>query len=208
MVRRSTWIVLIVLVLLVASAWFFTRYQANKADTAPTDTPIPTAQKVYNLTNMEVVGLTVSDNSGNKIDLYRDSSTASKWAIKAVPTEQADTVQIETVVSQLLGIQVLNALTESPPLGAVGLANPTHTITITASDGSQTSMYVGTLSPIGSGYFVRLGSGPIVIVDNIILDDVLKLLKNPPLLATTTPEIPVNETGTSVAPISTGAPTP
>jgi hypothetical protein len=207
MVRRSTWILLIVFGVLVLFAWLFQRYQSNKTDSTATATPTALPVKLYSLTSAEINRINITNSAGKNIELYRDPG-ASKWAIKDVPVDQADSSQIESLNSQLLSTQVQNTLTQSVSLDSFGLATPAYTITLTTMDGTQVVTYVGALTAIKSGYYLRMDSGPIVIVNNVILDDVLNLLKKPPLLITATPEVTVTETGTPIAPTAQSTPTP
>ena len=141
------------------------------------------------------------------IDFTRDPGSTN-WVIKDLPAEQADSFQIESVSSQLLSLPAIDTLTQSPPLDSIGLANPAYTITMVTADGKQIVTYVGSLSAIGTGYYIRIDSGPVVIVDNVSMDDVLKLLNEPPVLATATPEVTVTETGTPIAPAAQPTSTP
>jgi hypothetical protein len=203
MVRRTTWILLVVFGVLVLFAWLFQRYQANKAADAATVTPIATAETLFDLTDTTVVEINISSNSGESIDFIRDPASKN-WVIKDLPADQADSFQIESVSKQLLSLQIMESLPQPPPLDSIGLANPAYTITIQTADGRQIVTYVGSLSAIGTGYYLQVDSRPIIIVDNVIMDDVLKLLTEPPVLTTATPEV----TGTPIAPVSLNTPTP
>jgi hypothetical protein len=207
MVRRSTWILLIVFGLLVLFAWLFQRSQANKSNNTATATPTAVPTKLYNLTNAELSNITIADSAGKNIELYRDPVT-SNWAIKDVPVDQADSNQIDSLSTQLLSLQVQDTLTQTVALDSYGLAIPAYTITLTTTDSSQVVTYVGALTAIKSGYYLRIDSGPVVIVNNVTVDDVLSLLKKPPLLATATPEVTVTETSTPSAPAAQPSSTP
>jgi len=207
MVRRPTWILLVVFAILVGFAWFFQRYQANKADNAATTTPTTSPANLYDLTNIQVDEINITDNAGDKIDLYRDSGS-SNWAITDVPVDQADSFKIESISTQLLSLKIKETLTQTPPLDSIGLVTPAYTITMATSDGMQIITYVGTQTAIGSGYYVRVDSGQVVIVDKVVMDDVLNLLKNPPLLPTATPDVSALETASPIEPGSQATPTP
>lgn len=199
MVRRSTWIVLVILAILVGFTWFFQRYQANKAADTATPTPTTNPVNVYNLVSTQLKEINITDNSGDKIDLYRDPGS-SNWAIRAVPVDQADSFKIESISAQLLALKVKVALTQSPSLDSVGLATPTYTITMTTSDSTQAVTYVGSQNAIGNGYYTRVDSGQVFIADKVVMDDILGLLKNPPLLPTATPEVTSTETASPTEP--------
>lgn len=188
MLRRSTLILLIVFILLAVFAYLFQRYQTQKAEGAATATPTSAPVKVYTLGGTQVDEIKISEAAGKEIDLYRDSAT-SKWAIADVPVDQADSAQIEAVSTQLLDLQVQETLTQTVPLEAIGLVTPAYTITFTTTDGAQIVTNIGSLTPTGNGYYIRLDSNPVIIVDKVALDDILHLLSNPPLLPTPTPKV-------------------
>jgi hypothetical protein len=193
MVRRSTWILLLILALLIGFAWLFQHYQADKADNAATATPTVTLNDVFTLDSTQVKDIKIADSSGNSFEVYRDSAS-NQWAITDVPVDNADSFQIDSISGQLFALQALDTLTDTPPLDSIGLVTPAYTITITTSDGAQLITYVGSQTPIGSGYYFRVDSGPVVIVDKVVMDDVINLLSNPPLLPTPTPEVTPVET--------------
>jgi hypothetical protein len=207
MVRRPTWILLFVFALLVGFAWLFQRYQTNKAENATTATPTVAPVKLYDLTDTQVNEINIAASGGDKIDLYRDQGS-SNWVIADVPVDQADSVQIESVSKQLLSLQVQDTLTQSPPLDSIGLVVPSYTITITTTDGSQLVTYVGTQNALGDSYYVRVDSGQVLLVDKVVMDDVLNLLTNPPLLPTATPEVIPIETVTPIESGDQATPTP
>jgi Domain of unknown function (DUF4340) len=207
MVRRSTWILLGVFVVLVGLAWLFQRYQANKATDVATATPTVTPVKLYALTSTQVNEINIAASTGDKIDLYRDPAS-SNWAIANLPADQADSVQIESINEQLLSLSVQDTLTESLPLDSVGLVTPAYTISMTTTDGTQLVTYVGSQNAVGDSYYARVDSGQVVLVRKVELDTVLNLLKNPPLLPTPTPEVTASQISTPVEPVSLGTPTP
>jgi hypothetical protein len=207
MVRKSTWIVLIVFVFVAGFAWLFQRYQATKADINVTSTPTTPVAYLYDLTNNEIDEIKISDQSGNSIDLYHDP-VLSKWAIADVPPDQADSFQIESVSAQLFSLQAQDTLSELPPLDSIGLSTPAYTITMTTTGKSEINTYIGTETAIGSGYYIRVDTGPIVIVEKTVMDNILDLLKNPPILPTATPEVTSTLTPTPMELENQVTPTP
>ncbi len=207
MVRRSTWILLVMFIVLATAVYLFQRYQAQKTDNTATATPTATPVKVYNLNGAQVENIKLSDSSGNALDLYKDQAS-SKWAISGVPVEKADSFQIESISAQLFDLQAQETFTQTPPLDSIGLITPTYTITMTTTGGSQTITSVGSQTPTGSGYYIRVNSGQVIIVDKLIMDDILHLLSNPPLLTTPTPEVTPTETTLPTDSGTKGTPTP
>lgn len=207
MVRRPTWILLGLFALLVGFAWLFQRYQTNKTNNIATATPTTAAQKLYGISDAQLNDVKVSAVSGGGIELYRDPGS-SNWAIMDVPVDQANSTLIENLIKQLLAIPVKESLSQTTPLDAVGLGSPAYSITMTTTDTTIVVTEIGTLNAIGDGYYVRIDSGQVMLVGKTVVDDVIALLTNPPLLPTATPE--VTPTGT-VTPIGAGdqsTPTP
>jgi hypothetical protein len=202
MVRRSTWILLVILAILVGFTWLFQRNLANKTDITATATPTITTVNIYDLTGKQVNQVDLSDSAGDKVVFDRNAESG-QWSIANTPVEQADSFQIESNLSQLFALTAQETLTQTPPLDSIGLVTPAYTISMTTSDGAIINTNVGLITPIGSGYYLRVNSGPIIIVDKVVMDDVLNMINNPPLIATPTPEITATET---VSPMDTGIP--
>ena len=207
MVRRSTWILLAVFALLVVFAWLFQRSQTKKAESEPTATPVAVQNDIYNLSGRLVTQIKIADSSGNKIGFYREDAN-STWAISDVAANEADAFKIESVSAQLLALQAQSYLDTTPAMDSVGLITPTYTITMTTSDGGQLITYVGDLTPIGTGYYVRVGTGPVLVVAKVEIEGIVDLLKNPPLLSTPTPEVTETETPEPAGTESPVTPTP
>jgi hypothetical protein len=207
MVRRSTWIVLGIFVILIGFTVVFQRYQANKAGNSATATPTTPPVYLNNLGESEIKDIKIADNTGSYIDLYRDPAS-SNWAIEGVPAEQADSAKIQSISDELASLQVQETLTETISLASVGLETPAYTITLTTSNDSQSVTYVGTQTAIGSGYYVRENDGQIMIVDKSSLDNILNLLKEPPLMPTASPQVTPTGTISPTAPVNQETPTP
>ncbi len=195
MVRRSTWIMVVVFVLAGGFVFAYQRFQANKTVNAPSETPTIIPEKLYSMPIADVDKINIADNSGESITLYRNPDTAA-WVIAEYPIDKVNSTQIKSTNAQLLAISVKETLPDTTPLSAVGLDSPAYTITMTTMEGTLVITYVGSPTPTGSGYYVRIGTGPVVIVDKTIMEAVVDMVKNPPLLSTPTPE--VTETGTVV----------
>jgi hypothetical protein len=207
MVRRSTLILLVVFIILVGFAWILQHTQTNKQEAAATMTPTTTAAYLYNLNGRQVDDVNITDISGNQVEFYLDT-TSGNWAIRDLPIEQADSFQIESKTAQLLALQAVETLVQPPPLDSIGLGTPIYTITMTTADGGQWITNVGSVTAIGSGYYVKVGPDKIVIVDKVVMDDVLSLLTNPPLLPTATPEVVITDPVSPTESIFIGTPTP
>ncbi len=207
MVRRSTWLVLGVFVVLAAFAVIFQRYQTNKAQNLPTATPTNEPTYVFNLSSAQVNDILISDSSGKTLDIYRILAS-SDWAIKDIPVEQIDNAQLKVVIDQLLSLSVDQILAQIPPLDSMGLITPAYTITLTTADGTKSFAYIGSKIAIGTGYYVHLNDGHVAVVSNVVIDEIINILTNPPLVPTATPEMTPTETVVPTQTVTTATPTP
>jgi Domain of unknown function (DUF4340) len=207
MVRRSTFIVLLIFAFLVGFAILFQRYQANKTANLATVTPTVAPVYLFSLGDAQIDDIKIVGNSGKKIDLYRDPLT-SKWAITDISPDQADSSKIDSISSQLRSMQIQETITQTVPPATIGLETPSYTITLTTSLGTQFVSSVGIKTAIGSGYYIRDTNGKVAIVATTPLDSILQLVDSPPLLPTATPEATLTETIVPVVPTSQATPTP
>jgi hypothetical protein len=200
MVRRSTWILLAVFVLLVGFAWLFQRYQTKKVENLSTATPTVAAVSVFNINGTQVDLVDISDSSGGKVEFKLKPET-NQWSLADEPSDQVDSFLIGSNLAQLFAITAQETITQTIPLDAIGLAFPTFTIKLTTTDGEIIQMYIGSVTPVGEGFYVRVDSGPIIIVDKAVMDGVIDMFLSPPLIATFTPEI---STPVTVLPANSG----
>ena len=207
MVRRNTWIMLGIFVLAGVFVVVFQHFQGQKTKDVATQTPTATPEKLYSITLAGVDRITVADNTGESITTYRDPDTI-QWVIAGIPVETVDSAKIQMNVTQLLELPVKETLAQDVALDAVGLATPAYTLTMTTMDGAQVITYIGNVVPSGNGYYLRVDTGPVMIVDINVIQAVVGMVKNPPLLPTPTPQVTPTEMGTPLAPEVPVTPTP
>lgn len=201
MVKRPTWILLIVLAL-VSAAYFYLQERPLKATT-----PTPTAIKSSFLVTKDSGALTkihILDAQGNSLQMGRDAS--GNWTIMVgqSPTitqpelAAANQSQAEAAETQFFALSVLTTLEISPALDVIGLNPPAYTITLGFFGDTQKVLEVGSLTPTGSGYYVSL-EGKIYVISQSSINAVLGLLRNPPYAETPTisaTETPIPATAT------------
>jgi hypothetical protein len=207
MIRRSTWFIIAIFIILVGFTWFYKRNQTEKANITSTPAPTKALASIYNLQGKLVNEVTISNSKGDEIIFIHDPET-DQWSIANIPADQVDSFKIGSNLAQLLTIQAQETLTQTPPLDSIGLIVPAYTINIKSDGGEPVITYIGSITAIGNGYYIRVNSGSIAIVNKVVLEDALNMLTSPPLTITPTPEPTDQETR---APIDTGimlTPTP
>lgn len=205
MLRRSTWIVLGIFVLLIVGLFLWQRYGGTQEPLEPTAT-IPVTEMVFDFNNRTITRFSISGEEGDAIsfELNPDNNT---WIVVDQPIELADSAQIEAVTGDLTFLTVNTPLPAQPPLDAMGLKNPSYIITIKLSDGEEVVLNIGNQTATGTGYYVMVNKNPAVVVAKAALDSVINLLNNPPLVATSTPTV-TSTFETTEEQVETVTPTP
>jgi len=182
MIRRSTLVLIVVFAALAAGAFFWQRAQENQA---PTAAATPGNPPLFTFTG-KITGLRLERANGGVLELERDAQDA--WRLIYPKADDTDTATVESAMSQLITAQVLSSLEEGPSLEAAGLAPPVYRLLLNLDDGSQAVMNIGNANPTGSGYYVLVNQQGMKIVSKYSLESLLKLLDNPPILPTPSPE--------------------
>lgn len=180
MVRRNTWIVLVVLVGLIGFWFYLKQSKANQA-AAATPTAGPTA--LFDSSQGSPTDIRIENSSGDAVQIARDQN--GKWVLKAPTAADANQASAEAAATQVGALHVLSSVDLGPDV--IGLDKPSYTITVTYKDGQVHTLLVGSETPIQNGYYVQLDGGTKQVVDKAGLDALTGLLSKPPYLATLTP---------------------
>ncbi len=202
MIRRSTWITLIVFLVLAAAGYGAITYKNQRAKTHPT--PSPTPNDVITFTENDIVGVEI-DGKGRKVILQR-KDTKSPWqVVQPAPEgkERPDQQRISTAVFNITTLSAINSVPAGIDLNALGLLKPTYILKLRLANGKTWQAEIGKETPIGSGYYAR-ANGQLLVVEKYAVDSIASLLNKPPL-ATPTPTPTATPTYT---PTPASTPTP
>jgi len=196
MIRRSTWIILLVFFLLVALALYLQRNPISKS-TEATATASGWQSSLFDFDGTMVKAVSIVDAMGGKLLVVRNAE--GTWTL-VEPAQEGDAAAIQTAVNQLVALTTLSNLEALTEPGLLGLTPPSYILNIDLEDGTRHVLEVGQPTPIGSGYYVRVDQTELRVVGKYILDAIIKLVGEPPLAPTPTPTlIPVlEETATPV----------
>ena len=182
MIRRSTWIVLALLVVIVAAAVYLSK---NPPTPGGDETPAPTSDITYLFdteTGIPVSSIRIQDADGNQVEVNRGEEG---WKIDKPEAAEADQGMVEAAASQISVLRVLKTIEIEPK--EVGLDKPAITITIGFSDKNEYTLLIGAETPSGSAYYAKLKDGEIIILDRNGIDALKNLLTAPPYLETPVP---------------------
>lgn len=191
MIRRNTWILLAVFVVLLSVVIILQRTETPQIG-ASTELPavdLATPTPVKNLFEIpegdSILGLSIKGADGNQVEIQRPDATAD-WGL-VTPPGDPDLDRISQAVSQLGGIQISSSLPTELDLGVVGLSQPVYTLRVTLSSGKKLTAYIGDITISKTSYYARLAGGSPVVVGKYTIDQVVNLLTTPPFAPTPTP---------------------
>jgi len=201
MIKRSTWVMVVVLALLAGLAYYMRAVpdnfivQALTAGRTPTPTPfvesllIPREEGPAN-------AITVTGADGHRFTLKHEGSG---WMLSVDDKSpvMADQGQAERAADASLGIQLksVNVPVNLSDLTGFGLEKPTYTYEVTLANGNTLRFMIGATTVTGDGYYVQKEDNTVVVVNKYAIDPVLDMLKQPPYPPTATP-LPGLATGT------------
>lgn len=206
MVRRNTWIVLLIAIGLLAITLFWQRTkQSREGDEEVEVIPTQSSKSLITLGDSGVTGITIQDSDGNTVILERDAD--SLWGLVFPEAETTDSERVESALTQLLTVKSVASLSSSTPLQDLGLDNPNYRIVLQLENGGQIVINVGKATAINNGYYVLVSDRDraIYVAGKFNLDEIIGLLDTPPIAPTPSPTVEVTEDS---AQTGTATPTP
>jgi hypothetical protein len=193
MIRRPT-VVYIVLLLVLAGAYYYLNNREQPAEIELTVEPSSEVAQEYLFTAEEgtPTSIRIESKSGETVEVARGEDNA--WTLIQPVEAKADQGAAEAAASQVTTMPILDAVPDLDP-GIIGLDDPEYVLTMKFTGGGERTVDVGVITPTESGYYVR-ESDKIVIVSRSAIDALLGLLTNPPYLETPTPAPVTPEAGT------------
>ncbi len=209
MIRRSTWTLVAVFLVLVALAWW-ARQQKETAEAQVTPEPSPTAlpRLLPDLTPDAVVRIILEEpGTGRKVVLERLQVTptpepeAEATATPGAPEAQWTVVEpagaeapepwrINSALEGLVYAHVQATLAPDTDPATVGLAGPAQRIILITQNGDEIRLWIGVSTPLQNGYYLRVEGQPaIMAVGQYAIASFLEILNqlSPPQTPTMTP---------------------
>ena len=177
MIRRSTWIIFGIFILLIAIVLIWQRIQQNQQAQI---TPTAATSFLFDLGGKSITGIAISGPGGQTVSAKKDSD--GNWILEEPAGQPADIGRIDAAVGTASGLQVLSTLNKAGDLETLGLNPASYQIELTLNNGTQLHAFVGGLTPTQSGYNVFIEGQPLKIVERYSLEDVLTIFNDPPIL--------------------------
>jgi hypothetical protein len=177
MIRRSTWLVLLLFLVVLGGGLYFQKYQSeNQAQITPT------AQfKLFlaGIDKNQITGFSIESSSGQKFSAAKGQD--GNWSVAGFTAADTDLSGIDDMLTKITSLSVLAELSEAPEEDVIGLAPPVYVFKVTLQNGTQQTALLGTSTPTKSGYYARLEEGSPVVLGKYAVDNLLTFLEHPPI---------------------------
>jgi hypothetical protein len=207
MVKRSTWVMVVLLVLVAGLAYYMKTVPDNliqKALTAKNTPTVPTSLgTLISPADGPLNGISIASSDGHNVVIKREP-TGWTFSIETQAFTAADQAAAEQAASQAQGLRLTSGEIKpaTSDLSAFGLDKPAYTYTLILSSGKTVAFKLGKATVTDDGYYLQKEDGTIVAVDKYMTDTLINLLKQPPYKITPTPLF------TSTTELQTGTITP
>ena len=193
MVKRSTWVMVVLLALVAGLAYYMQTVPDNLIQKIMTARNTPTVATTSPGTLISPAdgplnGINIASTDGHSVTIKREPSGWT-FAIDTQNPTPADQAAAEQAASQAQGLQLIAGEIKptTSDLSAFGLDKPAYTYQLVLSNGKIAAFKIGKATVTGSGYYLQKEDGTIVAVDKYMMDNLLNLLKQPPYKITPTP---------------------
>lgn len=202
MVRKQTWILLIIFALLLGVTFYLQKNPLPKNE-ALTPSTTSSRRLLQGWESSDITWMELKESQGNTIQIMQND--LGNWVLGNETKDQVDIGKAEQLRTEIAEMRAIATLPENYHLDAVGLNAPSRTLTIRDAQGKQITINIGSSDPTDSGYYVQLASQAPVVIDKWALDGILDLFTN--ALPTPTPE-PENPIATVEPSLPTNTPSP
>jgi Domain of unknown function (DUF4340) len=181
---------------------YFSDSPGQASPPAAKDKPADPQLEVLQFDDRNTQRLTV-EKGGQRTVVEKDAN--GNWTLQP-SGEPADRSRLNGILLRLSGLRATRRFAESPDLADYGLAAPETSVTVTQADGSEYRIEFGARAPAEAGVYARRDAEPAVfLVSAAILQDVERLISEPPLQPTPTPA-PTPTVGGETEPTATPTP--
>ena len=188
--QAGTWITVLIFIGLIGAAVYLNRQK----DTAEVEvTPASEPSYLFSTAadgNPTSIEIKPAEGDAQRVRIARNAENA--WALELPVEAEADQGLSEAAATQISALEILDPIDADPAI--FGLDNPAYVITLEFDGGKKHTLEVGDSTPTSKGYYVRVDSDKMMIVDLSGIDSLLQLAAFPPYLVTPIPEAAVTPT--------------
>jgi hypothetical protein len=181
MIRKSTFFLLIVFLILAGLAFALRQGLFKKSIIELTPTPQLSLLDGFPVENL--ASLQASEKGIITLEISRQAD--GTWAITQPVGILGDSGKIEQLLSSLYGLSHTSTVSANTPLEPLGISPDSLKITLTNISGEQLILKPGGLTPTGSGYFIQVNSNPAVVISKYGYEGFVSILQPESLLSET-----------------------
>ena len=174
MIRRSTWVILAILVGLILIAVIVSRRNSNQS---PAITPTAFNNNLVSESIVEIVSVRFENDTDEYLELRRENNDG--WILVNPEGEILDTSVIENAVTQFATTRILSELIPAPSRNATGLDKPGVVIHLGYLNGEKDTFIIGNKTQTDSGYYVLSGEDKVYVVTPSGIDSLVRIIDNP-----------------------------
>jgi hypothetical protein len=182
--KRSTIVVLVVFLALVGLLLYLNQNApAEEVEATPT-TPV---EYLFSGSDGQPTRIDIKSDAGDQVIISRNEAGA--WVLEQPIEAEADQASAEEAASQVSTLRIESKPEVDPE--AAGLIQPSYTLTVEMTGGTEKSVRIGNLTPTEIGYYASVNDGnETLIINRTGLDALLNLLENPPIAEPTPTNMP------------------
>jgi hypothetical protein len=185
MIRRSTWIALGTLALVVLSAVIWSRSGDGLGPEGSADQPTPAP--LWTLES-DAIQQVVIESGAEDVLLAAQRDASAGWLLTQPSQAPADPGRLERAVSWLASPPVRAEIAAPRDLAPFELDPPRYRVLVRSSEGSERAFVIGRAAPTGDTVYARLpGREGIVLLSGYGVEEVISLLDPLPLVPTAQP---------------------
>jgi len=172
MIRKQTWILLAVFVVLLGGVFYLQKNPLPETSNAtPTVSPTPQVKLLEGWQSSDIVWLNVKNADGSTIEVSQDDQGG--WSIGPENPTAADPGKVEAIRSEIAEAIIRATMPADYDMAALGLDTATTVISVRNQAGTQIDITVGNPTPTDTGYYLQIGKDAPVVVDKTSIDNVL-----------------------------------
>ena len=183
MLKRSTWLALLVLAILIGWMIYIKQDKAAIKEEAKS---FPTLEThiVFSDETSQPNRIVIKAATGETVEV--GLGMGNLWELILPFGGVADQGLVEAAATQISSLRSIQEISQIP-LNELGLEKPAYVITIGFVDGKKHTLEIGDQTPSASGYYVQVDKDKTIIIEGSGIDGLLGLLASPPYRETPTP---------------------
>jgi hypothetical protein len=177
MIKRSTWyVVAFSLVFLIIIFLISNNRQEDEAQAIPTLPPVEKAIPTNHFSQLQSISF--RDPRGEKLVLNNKNGD---WSIFSDPAK-VNQARVEELLANLESLEVKARPDNPKNIEDLGINPNGAMLSLTDSQGENTRINIGMLSPTGSGYYIQVNNNAPVLVSKGGLETIINLFNSENLI--------------------------